>query len=203
MRGRAGQTDAREAPRGCGDELVDLVPHQQTAVAGLGPLAVLDLDGAGVFLHLGQGVDDLIPAEISAGDLQDHVFQEAGPQQPRRAAAFAGAETDRHAQLFVQIGHPHLQTLPHGGGEGAEGHAADDQRVDFPDRRDPAVLPADLERLFRRQDTPQQGSQLEFMAAGIQSRVGQHGDAHELDFVQQASGDRSAVPRAGGAGRPR
>jgi hypothetical protein len=51
-------------------KLIDLMPHQQAAVAGLGPLAVFDLDGAGILLHLRQGVNDFVPAEIAAGDLQ-------------------------------------------------------------------------------------------------------------------------------------
>ncbi len=40
-------------PADLGDELEDLAGHQQPAVAGLGPLAVLDLDRRRVALHLG------------------------------------------------------------------------------------------------------------------------------------------------------
>jgi hypothetical protein len=83
--GRAGQADPRGHAADGGDKLVDLVPHEQAAVAGLGPLAVFDLDGAGIFLHLRNGVNDLVPAEIAAGDLQDHVFEKRAAQQARRA----------------------------------------------------------------------------------------------------------------------
>ena len=179
-----------------GDQLVHLVPHQKPAVAGLGPLAVLDLDRAGVLLHLRQGVDDLVPAEVAAGDLEDDVLQEPRPEEPGRAAALAGAEADRHPHLLVQVGHPHLEPLPHRRGEGPEGHAAQDERVDLPDRRDPSPFPVDPEGLLGRQDPAQEGPQLEFVAARVQGGVGQHGDADELDLVQDALAARSAVPRA-------
>ncbi len=44
-----------------------------------------------------------------------------------RAAALARAEADGHPHFLVQIGHPHLEAFPHGRGQGAEGHAADDR----------------------------------------------------------------------------
>ena len=77
MRGRAGQTDALRHAADRGDEFVDFIPHQQATVAGLGSLAVFDFNGAWIFLHLGQAVDNFIPAEIAAGDLQDDIFDEA------------------------------------------------------------------------------------------------------------------------------
>ena len=43
---RAGQADADRNPPDGGDEPVDLVPHEQSAVAGFGALAVFDFNGA-------------------------------------------------------------------------------------------------------------------------------------------------------------
>ncbi len=56
------------------NQLVDLVPHQQTAVTGFGPLAIFDLNGTGIFLHLRDGVNDFIPAKIPARNLQNHIL---------------------------------------------------------------------------------------------------------------------------------
>ena len=167
------------------DELVDLVPHEQAAVAGLGTLAVLDLDGAGVFLHLGNGVDDLVPAEIAGRDLENDVLEEAGAQQARRTAALARAHAHRHVQLLVEVGHAHLDAFPHVRGKRAEGHAADNQRVNLADRRLPAVLLVTLDLSLGREHATEQGAHLELVAARVERRVGEHGDADELDLVEQ------------------
>lgn len=71
-------------------------------------------------------------------------------------------------------------------GERAEGHAAHDQGIDLPDRRHPSVLIGCLENLLRRQDAPQEGPELELVSACVQGRVGEHGDADELDAVEHA-----------------
>ena len=71
------------------------------------------------------------------------------------------------------------------GREGPEGHAADDEGVDLPHRRQPCRV-GQLRDLFRRQDAAEEGAQLELVPAGIEGRVGEHGDADELDLVQQA-----------------
>ncbi len=184
--GGAGQRHARGHPANGGDELVDLVPHQQTAVAGLGALAVLDLDGAGVFLHLRDGMQDFVPPEVAGGNLQDDVLEEARAQQARRAAALAGAHAHGHAQFLVQVGNAHLQAFPHVGGQRAERHGADDQRVDFAHRGHPAVFLEGLQALFGRQHTAQQSAQFELVPPGVQRGVGEHGNADELDLVQQA-----------------
>ena len=44
-------------------------------------------------------------ARLEAGDLEDHVFQEPGPEEPWGAAAFAGTDPNGHALLLVQVGH--------------------------------------------------------------------------------------------------
>jgi len=194
VRRRAGKADALRDAANRGNQPVDLVPHQKTAVTGLRPLSVLDFNGAGVFLHLRQVVDDFIPAEIAAGDLQDDVFQKARLEQPGRAAALAGADTDRHAHLLVQIRHAHLQTFPHVRGERAKRHAADDHRINLANGRHPAVFTAGLEHPLRRQDSSQQGPQLKFMSSGVERRVGQHGNADKLDLVEHAF--RSVSPAA-------
>ncbi len=76
MRGRTGETHPRRNTPDGGDEIVDLVPHQQTTIAGLGPLAVLDFHRTGIFLHFRQSMDNLVPAEVSTGNLQNGVLQE-------------------------------------------------------------------------------------------------------------------------------
>ena len=58
-----------------GNELTHLEPHQQAAIAGLGPLAVLDFNGRRVTLHLGDGADDFIPTKVARGNLQDDVLK--------------------------------------------------------------------------------------------------------------------------------
>ena len=96
------------------------------------------------------------------------------------------AEPDRDPHLLVQVCDTHLEPLPHRGGKGPEGHAPQDQRVDLPDRGGPSPFPADTEGLFRREDPAEEGPELEFVAARVERGVGQHGDADELDLVQQA-----------------
>ena len=188
VRGWAGQADTGGNPANGGDQLVHLVPHEKATVAGFRPLSVLDLDGTGVLLHLRQGMDDLVPTEIAAGDLEDDVFQEPGAQQSRRAAAFPRADPHGHVQLLVQVGHAHLQALPHVGGKGAEGHAADDEGIDFPDRWNPAVIAGRSDQLLRGENPSEQGPQLEVVPSRIQRGVGEHGDANELDLVEDAAG---------------
>ena len=194
----AGQAHARGHAADCGDELVHLVPHQQAAVAGLGALAVLDLNGAGIFLHLGDGVDDLVPAEVAAGDLQDDIFEETGAEQPRGATTLTGAHAHRHVHLLVQVGHAHLQAFPHVGGERAEGHAADQQGVDLANGRYPVVLLEVLEAFLGGTDAPQQGADVELVTAGVQGRVGEHGDTDELDLIQHALGVVAAAAASAG-----
>jgi len=186
VRGRAGQTDALRHAADRRDELVDLVPHQKAAVAGLRALAVLDFNRARVLLHLGQGVDDFVPAEIAAGDLQNHVFQKARLEQTGRTAAFAGADADRQAQLFVEVRHAHLQAFPHIGRKSAEGHRADDERINLAHRRHPALLPVDLQHFLRRQHPAQKRAQFELVPSRVERRVGQHRDPDKLDFVEHA-----------------
>jgi hypothetical protein len=75
--------------------LLTLNHIKQTAVAGLGALAVFDLDGRRVALHLGNGADDLVPAEIAGGDLEDDVlenglFSTQGGQPPSPVAMTTG-----------------------------------------------------------------------------------------------------------------
>jgi hypothetical protein len=118
--------------------------------------------------------------------------------KPRRAAALAGAHPHGHAQLLVEVGDPHLQPLPHGGRKGPEGHAADQKGIYLPHGRDPSVLSREEQGLFGGQDPSQQGAQFEFVTARVECRVGEHGDAHELDLVQQAS--RVVSPSAAPAG---
>ena len=186
MRRRAGQAySGRDATDGR-DQLVDLVPHQESAIARLGTLSVFNLDGAGVLFHFRQGVDDLVPAEIAAGDLKDDILQKPGAQKPRRAAALSRGHDDGHLFHLVEVGDTHLQPFPHVGGKGAEGHTADDEGVDLPYRRHPAVFPLGPEQVFRRKNPAQQGAQLEFVTTGIQGRVCQHGNASEFDGVQDA-----------------
>jgi len=145
-------------------------------------------------------VDDLIPAEIAAGYLEDDVLQETGAQEPGRAATLAGADPDGHAPLLVQVGHPHLEAFPHVRRQGAEGHAADDQGVDLPHRGCPALFTRGLDQFLRREDPAQEGPQFEVVASRVQGRIGEHGDADELDLVQDAPG--IVAPAAPAAGRP-
>ena len=84
------------------------------------------------------------------------------------------------------------------GRERSEGHAADDERVDLAHRRDPAVLADVLQVLLRRQHPPEQGAQLELVAAGVEGRVGQHGDADELQPVEQHAGHVAPAAAAPG-----
>ncbi len=73
--------------------------------------------------------------------------------------------------------------------------------IDLAHRRDPAVLADEPQIFLRRQDAAEQGAQLELVPAGVQGRVGQHGDADELDLVQQTRRARCAGRRGAWAGR--
>jgi len=55
-----------------------------------------------------------------------------------------------------------------------------------------------FEALLGRLDAAQQRAQLELVPAGVQGRVGEHGDADELDLVEQALG--VVAPAAAGPG---
>ncbi len=169
-----------------GDELADLEPHEQAAVAGLGTLAVFDLNGRRIALHLGDGADDLVPAEITGGDLQDDVFQKGALQDPGRTAALAGGHDHRDAEHLVAVGDALQQAQPHVRGQGAEGHGADDEGKDLPDRRNPFAGGLAPEIFLRRKDAAEQGIDVEFMTAGIEGRIGEHRDAVEDDLVEQA-----------------
>ena len=74
MGGRTRQVDAGGHSPDGGNQLIDFVPHQQSAVSGFGTLPIFDLDGTGILFHVRDGMNNLIPAKIAAGDLQDDVF---------------------------------------------------------------------------------------------------------------------------------
>ena len=155
MRRRAGQTDPLRHTADRRDELVHLVPHEQTAIPGFGALTVFDLNGAGIFLHFRQSMDDFVPSEIAAGYLQDDIFEKTRTQEARRAAPLAGADPHRHVELLVEIAHPQLKALPHVWGKRPEGHAADHERIDLADRRGPPIFRHEFQALLRRQNPPQ------------------------------------------------
>ncbi len=110
--------------------LSDLGRHQQAPVAGLGALADLDQNSCRIFDHVGHGLDDAVPTEVAGSDLQDHIFEILALQQTHRHAALAGAHAYRQATFFVEIGDGHGDGFPHAPGKGADGHVADDYRVD-------------------------------------------------------------------------
>ena len=66
----------------------NLGSHQQASIAGLGALADLDENRGRVGDHVRHGFDDAIPAKVTAGDLDDEVFEILGSQQAHRHAAF-------------------------------------------------------------------------------------------------------------------
>jgi hypothetical protein len=68
-------------PRICLDVGRNLGRHQQAAVTRLGPLADLDQHAGRVLDHVGHGLDDTVPAEVTGSDLQDHVLQVLALQQ--------------------------------------------------------------------------------------------------------------------------
>jgi len=105
MHRRRGQVDPFGNTTQAGDQLADLEPHQQTAVAGLSSLAVLDLDGGRIALHLGNGADDLVPTEVAGGDLEDDIFEEGTPQHPRRTAALSGSHDHRDTKNLIAVSH--------------------------------------------------------------------------------------------------
>ncbi len=141
-------------------------------------------------------MNDFVPPEIAAGNLQNDIFEKPRPQQARRAAALTGADAHRHVEFLVEIGHPQLKAFPHVGRKRPEGHAADHERIDLPNRWDPPVFRHELEALLRRQHPPQKRAQLEFVPSGIQRRIGQHGNPDKFDHVQQAAGIVAAPPPA-------
>jgi len=110
-----GQVDTGGNPPNGRNELIDLVPHEESTVSRFRSLAILDFNGTRIFFHFGYGMDNFIPSEIATGNLQYDVFQEPAPEQPRRAPALAGGHSHRHAEFFVQIGDSHLKSFPHGG----------------------------------------------------------------------------------------
>jgi len=133
-------------------------------------------------------MDDLVPAEVSAGDLEDYVSEEPGFEQPRGASALTGAHPHRHAEFLVQVGDPHLEPFPHGGRKCAEGHAPDHKGIDLAHRRYPGVLPGCAEKLLGWEYSAQQRPDFELVPPCIQGRVREHGDPDELDAVQDAPG---------------
>ena len=116
MHRRRWQIDPFGDPAQAGDQLGDLVPHEQAAVAGFCSLAVFHLDCRRIALHLGDGPDDFVPAEVTGGDLQDDVFQVAAPQDPWRTAALSGAHDDGQTENLIAVGHALEQAEPHVGG---------------------------------------------------------------------------------------
>ena len=62
-----------------GNQLAHLEPHKQSTVTWFCTLAVLDLNGSRVALHIRNGPDDLVPAKVAGSDLQDNIFEIGAP----------------------------------------------------------------------------------------------------------------------------
>jgi hypothetical protein len=83
-------------------------------------------------------------------------------------------------------------------GERAPKDMADDQRIDLPHRGHPAILSKKFQVLLRRQDAAQQGAQFELVPAGVQGRIGEHGDTDKFDLVENAAEALRRPPRRRG-----
>ena len=191
MRRRRSEVHELRNAADLGDESQHLVGLEQSAVAGLRALAVLDLDRAGVLDHIRKRPDDLVPSEIAGRDLENEIFYVARFEDARRHAAFAGAHDNRNAFHLVQVGNAHGQPFPHMGRERADGHGPDPDRENFAHRRNKGALDhrklvaGHLDRkLFRRKVPAQERTHAKLMPACVKRRVGQHRDAGKLEFVE-------------------
>ncbi len=206
MVGRRQQIGLGHAANGL-NVLGDLGGHEQATVTGLGPLADLDQNAGRVFDHVRHGLNDAVPTEVTRGDLQDHVFEIFALQQADRHAPFAGAHAHRQSTLFVEISHGHGNGFPHAPGQGADGHVANDHRIDPAHRRRLTVLgQAAVGGLMQRQclgrqDPPEGRQTVEGVTLSVEARVGHLRNTADTQGVQRAGLDFQIVAAAAlGAG---
>ena len=181
---------------------------EQAAVAGLGALPYLDQDARRVRLHAGHGLDDAVPAEMPGSDLQDHVLKPLGFQQLDGHTALARTHAHGKAALLVEVGRSQRDGLPRPRGQRADGHIAENDRINpvqrgcFPLKPEFAALGA--QREFAGQEhTPERGQNIKGMPLGIQRRVGHLADAAYDDVIKGALRVQIGPSAAlGGAVRP-
>ena len=80
-----------------------LLALEESTVAGLSTLPDLDEDTCRVGLHEGHCLDDSVPAEVSAGDLYDEVFEVVALEQLDGHSTFTRTHSDWYITLGIEV----------------------------------------------------------------------------------------------------
>ena len=167
--------------------------RQKSAIARLCTLADLNQHTGWIRHHVRNGLDDTVPAKVAGSNLQDEILEIIRLHQLYRHAALTGAHANRQAALLVQVGTGQCHSLPGTGGQGADGHIRENQRVNPVYRRclfsHDHLAVFQLERqLLGRQYPAKRRTDIKGMTGGIQRRVRHLGNTANDDAVQSPLG---------------
>ncbi len=125
--------------------------------------------------------------------MQDHVLQLVRFEELDGHPALARAHAYGHPARFVQVGRGKGDGLPRPGGQRADGHVAEDDRINpvqgrrlFRDRQ---LVPLHAQgKLAGQEHPPEGGADVEGVALGVEGGVGHLADAAHDDVIERTLG---------------